>query len=277
MRQKPEPTPFASLSSSQANKIERSSEERSVYSLVSHSLLHQLRYLLDEERMLLASKMQPSLPLTPSSSHQHDVLEEELFHLARTIQAGFELIQAQAKNQENTLLKKAMDEFLIALRPLKNATLYTKALLEFHSGKSWQEVLSLSRDSLSHIYLFGKKFYETGLFEESSEIFGFIAWIDSKNCEIWTILGHSLYHASHYRRAISAYTVAYTIKPENTWAYIYASQASEAIGDYEKSSFLLHQALESELALNEKSDTNLIEYLKHRIASISERQEIAFS
>ncbi|MGR3951958.1 MAG: hypothetical protein QRY74_03500 [Chlamydia sp.] len=241
----------------------RKESEDSFLTLIFQSLVEQIRVLLDEEHR--------------SQEDFKETLEKELLHFATSIQYGFELGQNIAYRTKDPNLQLALHEIASALKPLKNSIKYTKALLDFHSGKSWQEVLSLSRDALCAIYLCAKSLYESNQFIEASSVFGFLAWIDSKNGEIWTILGHSLYQEESYSRAISAYTVASTLLVNNPWPAIYASQACESIYEYEKGCLFLEQAIALTRSQKDQIHGELSYKLHQRLLFLTEKRDAIFS
>lgn len=248
--------------------------------LITHSLITKIESQIDEEQFYLQSKISSHLqqntnPLLGVASKES--IQSSLITLVETVQSGYYLLCHEAKKNEPSKLSESIHFITQALQQLQSPVSYTKVLLDFHSGKSLQKILQIPEQVIQTLYQTGREFFETSDFDRASRIFGFIIWIDNMNYDLWIAFGHSLYHGDHYNRAISAYVIASQMNVQDPWPLIYASQASDAIQDAEKSTIFLTEALQILAQNPTKENQPLLDTIRREISKKPEMSQRAFS
>ena len=147
---------------------------------------------------------------------------------------------------------------------LGNKRSYTRAILDYFSGKEWKEILDISNQEMQSLYLPAKAVFEQGNYEKAQLLFSFLAWIDISNINFILYLGHSLYHSSHFEKALKTYLTAAHILSHDPWPVIYAASCYLAMNDIDAFRHALRSALQIE-EMRENKDADLIAQLKEQL------------
>lgn len=128
-----------------------------------------------------------------------------------------------------------------AKKKLKNKALLKKELAK---GKTAQEVLGFSDETMGKFYRAAYHLFENRHYEDAEKAFLFLATLNPKNHEFWLGYGMSAQMCGRYEEAIDAYELAAYYKIESPVPYFYLAKCLFAIHDRESSLKALDLAIE---------------------------------
>ena len=124
-----------------------------------------------------------------------------------------------------------LDEFKISKRirnKLKRKDLLRK---ELSNGKSAQEILEFSDETLGKFYRAAHQLLEHQRYEDAANAFIFLVTLNPYHPEYWMDLGAALQLCKNYEEAIDAYEIAAIYNIENPLPYFYLAKCLFAIHD----------------------------------------------
>ncbi len=245
---------------------------------ITHSIASLLHELIEEDDNRKGYHTSPSSILTglrtaeSSNEETSQEIERDLNLILYKVSEGYKTL-ARTLQLQAAEKPELYHESVQSLRKLEkglqlnfhNKIAYTRSVLDFFSGKSWKEILKLTSHDIQELYRPARDLYEIGHYERSALILGFLAWIDSKNADLWIFFGHALYYSSQYNEAIKAYYIASQCIPDEPWPHIYTAACYLAQFDSELYSSSLKIALQKEEAKGPKKDSELIQLIQEHL------------
>jgi type III secretion system low calcium response chaperone LcrH/SycD len=128
-----------------------------------------------------------------------------------------------------------------ALQKLKNKKLLKKELAE---GKSAQEIMGFSDETMAKFYRAAYQLFEHQKYEDAANAFLFLATLNPYNHEYWLGLGMATQMSHDYESAIDAYEMAAMYHLDNPVPYFYLAKCLFAIHDRESALQALDLAIE---------------------------------
>lgn len=128
-----------------------------------------------------------------------------------------------------------------AKKKLKNKALLKRELAK---GKTAQEILEFSDETMAKFYAAAYHLFEKGHFADSEKAFLFLVTLNPKNHEFWLGLGMSSQMCGRYEEAIDAYELAAYYKIESPVPYFYLAKCLFAIHDRDSALKALDLAVE---------------------------------
>lgn len=136
--------------------------------------------------------------------------------------------------KEFKLSKKVMGK-------LRNRELLKK---ELAAGKSAQELMEFSDDTMAKFYHAAYQLFEGKKYEEAANAFLFLISLNAYRHEYWLGLGMSLQMCGDFETAIDSYEMAAILDVDNPVAYFYLAKCLFAIHDRESALQALDLAIE---------------------------------
>ena len=115
---------------------------------------------------------------------------------------------------------------------------------EIASGKSAQEIMEFSNETMAKFYKAAYLLFEHKHYEDAGNAFLFLATLNPRNHEYWLGLGMASQLNGNYEAAIDAYELAAITNIESPVAYFYLAKCLFAIHDRESSLQALELAIE---------------------------------
>lgn len=125
---------------------------------------------------------------------------------------------------------------------LKNKRLLKKELAE---GKSAQEIMGFSDESMSKFYHAAYVLFEHKRYQEAADAFLFLATLNLHHHEYWLGLGMATQLCQNYEAAIDAYELAALSDISSPVPYFYLAKCLFAIHDRESALQALDLAIET--------------------------------
>lgn len=126
-------------------------------------------------------------------------------------------------------------------KKLKDKELLKK---EFASGKSAQEIMGFTDESMAEFYDAACQLFKYKRYKDAANAFLFLVTLNSYNYDYWLGLGMSTQMCQDFESAIDAYEMAVTCELDNPVPYFYLAKCFFAIHDRENAMSALDLALE---------------------------------
>lgn len=108
---------------------------------------------------------------------------------------------------------------------------------ELAAGKTLQEILEASNETMAQFYKAARSLFENGKYVEAANGFLFLVIMNSHNHDYWLGLGMATQMCSDFESAINAYEMAAVYDVENPIPYFYLAKCLFAM--HERQSALL--------------------------------------
>jgi type III secretion system low calcium response chaperone LcrH/SycD len=141
-------------------------------------------------------------------------------------------------------MKEPLSSFKIskeARKRLKDKDYLKKQLAK---GKTAQQILGVSTESMQEFYEAAYHLFNKGRFEDAGNAFLFLVTLDPHNFEYWLGLGASAQMMDHIDEAIDAYEMAAYYRIESPLPYFYLARCFYLKRDYISALEALHLAIE---------------------------------
>ena len=139
-----------------------------------------------------------------------------------------------------------------------NSKPYVNGIIQ---NKTIQEICGISPATIEALYQAAKYLYEQQDYQEASDAFGILVFLNSQTHLFWLGLGNSEFFCNHYQAALTAYAFAMRADPFDPHCHIYSCKCYEALGQ-------IDQAINAlDLALIAISDNKKYEALKPPLAA----------
>lgn len=137
-------------------------------------------------------------------------------------------------------------------------------------NKTIKEICGLTDATIEALYQAAKYLYEQQDYQEASDAFGILIFLDSKSHLFWSGLGHSEFFCGRYQAALKAYSFAMRCDPFDPHCHIYSSKCYEALK-------YLPEAINAlDLALIVIKDRKDLSQLRHQIGAEKVRLQNKF-
>jgi type III secretion system low calcium response chaperone LcrH/SycD len=124
---------------------------------------------------------------------------------------------------------------------LQDSTALAKHIGE---GKTFQELLSYSDETMEKFYAVAYRLFQTQRYEEASDAFVFLTTLNPNVHNYWLGLGMSEQLNNQHHAAIIAYSLAIMTNADNPTPYYHSAACYRATGDLESALASLDLALE---------------------------------
>jgi type III secretion system low calcium response chaperone LcrH/SycD len=151
-------------------------------------------------------------------------------------------------------MEKENNEFEIskqARKRLKDKKWLKKALA---SGKTPQEILEFSEDTMNKYYEAACRLFENKRYNDAANAFLFLVTMNSYHYDYWLGLGAAVQRCGDYEAAIDAYEMAAVCQLENPAPYFHLAKCLFAMHDRESALQAIDLALEYSEGRNEFAD-----------------------
>lgn len=125
---------------------------------------------------------------------------------------------------------------------------------ELHEGKSAQDILEISNESMTEFYQAAYKLFAGKRYTDAANAFLFLVTLNPYHHDYWLGLGMSTQMCQEYESAIDAYEMAAICQVESPVPYFYLAKCLFAIHDRESALLALDLALEYSAQSDEFSD-----------------------
>lgn len=115
---------------------------------------------------------------------------------------------------------------------------------EFSAGKSGQEIMGWSDESMAEFYGAACKLFKYKRYTDSANAFLYLVTLNSYKYDYWLGLGMSTQMCQDFESAIEAYEMAVICELDNPVPYFYLAKCFFAINDRENAMNALDLALE---------------------------------
>lgn len=128
-----------------------------------------------------------------------------------------------------------------AKKKLKNKKLLKKELSE---GKSAQEIMGFSNETMARFYEAAIKLFEAKKYSDAANAFLFLVTLNPYNHDFWLGLGMSSQLFGDYEAAVDSYEMAANCQLDNPVPYFYLAKCLFAIHERESALQALELAIE---------------------------------
>lgn len=135
---------------------------------------------------------------------------------------------------------------------------------EFAAGKSAQEIMGLSDESMAQFYKAGCKLFGHKRYVDAANAFLYLVTLNSYNYDYWLGLGMATQMCRDFDSAIDAYEMAAICELDNPVPYFYLAKCFFSINDRDNAMNALDLALE----YSEESD----EFLELRTQALAAKK-----
>lgn len=149
------------------------------------------------------------------------------------------------ENLDNEDMEDNLNEFKLSKKvkaKLKNKKFLEK---EFSAGKSAQEILEFSEETMAKFYKAAYTLFEHKRYSDAANAFLFLATLNPHNHEYWLGLGMATQLDHDYEAAIDAYELAALCDISSPIPYFYLAKCLFAIHDRESALQALNLAIET--------------------------------
>lgn len=136
------------------------------------------------------------------------------------------------------------DPFKIPLRVRRKLQNKEWLKKQFSKGKSAQEILEFSNESMDYFYVNACQLFECKRYEDAAHAFLFLVTLNAYHYDYWLGLGAATQGCGDYEAAIDAYEMAAIFQIESPIPYFHLAKCLFAMHDRENSMQAIDLALE---------------------------------
>ena len=118
---------------------------------------------------------------------------------------------------------------------------------------SFQEKFSISEETIIAFYNCGLRLYERQLYEQASDVFFSLSFIDYKRHNVWTALGLSEKKRERWQPALAAFSIAILTDIQDPLSFLYSAECYIFLGQPLDANECIEKALQ---LLQNTSDAN---------------------
>lgn len=173
----------------------------------------------------------------PQLEEKTDLLEKRALSILKKIEKGMrllietlpEIISHHAPFEAQKIVQSIGDMITIASVIVQDA----KPSLEFmKQGKSMQEALSITEETLTTLYLAAKHLYDQQHYEEASSAFCLLSLLNPGVITFWLGLGNCEFFLKRYQEALLAFSFASQIDDTDALPHILSAKSHMALENY---------------------------------------------
>jgi type III secretion system low calcium response chaperone LcrH/SycD len=136
-------------------------------------------------------------------------------------------------------------EFRLTRKVVAKLKNQDKVIQELEEGKTAQEILEFSQETMAKFYRAAYMLFENKRYEDASNAFLFLASLNLNNYEYWLGLGMATQMCHQYEEAIDAYELAALCDITSPVPYFYLAKCLFAIHDRESALQAIELAIET--------------------------------
>ena len=175
-------------------------------------------------------------PQEPSLEEECAVMEQKLLTIYHKMERGMHRLVDMLRDPDVLQVLGAQPQIAQALGQMVTiATVITKqmqpSLQLMASGKTLQDILEVSDETLRSMYVLSRYLYEHQFYEEACGAFYLLSLINPSYSTFWMGLGSCEYILQRYQEALSAYAFASQIDPKDPTPHILAARCHLALGN----------------------------------------------
>ncbi len=244
--------------------MEEESAQFSVQELFQHKIDESTEYLSTAFADAVSEEEQGKPSLVPPQPHREYLKQQFKAVLNKgkqTFEQGanvvFETLQYLAEHGESEEERLLLSDMLQGdfLTFIEGCAYYVvhpeQARTAMEGGKSIATICGMSETTLRGLYHAAKYVYEQKRYEEASQAFTFLLYINATVPFFWLCLGNAEFYCKRYESALVAYSRAIILDPMDMSAYLYGVKCLENLGQIEQACQLLDAAL---MALDASQD-----------------------
>lgn len=117
-------------------------------------------------------------------------------------------------------------------------------LTEEEQMSSFQESFGVEEETVTHIYNCGLRLFQNQLYEEASDVFYILSFIDYKRHNAWTALGLSEKKLEKWEPALAAFSMAVITDFQDPVSFLQCGECHIALGQSQDAKDCIEKALE---------------------------------